>query len=236
MKKAALVTAAGIIVIAAAIAVQAGPRLTVHSPEFNFGMTVQNATVSHSFWLHSTGDDTLRITEVKPGCGCTKAPLDKEVLAPGDSARLDILFATGRYSGMVTKRPVVHTNAGRQPEIMAIHSHILVGPDSAYPVRLQPSRLDVSQFTEAPRRKAKFLVENLGAHDYELELVDWPDQFYEVKLPGKVKAGETVEGEIIVREDKVEESFERSFTFTINDDSGTRYTLPVKRMYRVKKG
>jgi hypothetical protein len=234
MKKFGIVGTALLLIIAA-VSAQAGPRLTVSSQEFNFGKTVQNATISHSFWLYSTGDDTLRVTEVKPGCGCTQAPLDRDVLAPGDSARLEILFKTGRYSGSVTKRPTIFTNMSRDPLFLEINSIVMSGPDSAYPVRLQPSKLDVSQFTQEPRRRASFLVENLSAKDYDLKLIDYPDQFFEVKLPNRVKAGETVEGEIIVREDKIEQGFERSFTFMINDESGTRFTLPVERMYRIKK-
>ncbi|MFH1687888.1 MAG: hypothetical protein ABIE70_10270 [bacterium] len=47
--------------------VTAAPRMTVDEPHFNFGFAPQNSKVSHVFWLKSTGDDTLRILNVKPG-------------------------------------------------------------------------------------------------------------------------------------------------------------------------
>lgn len=43
------------------------PRLTIPESIFDFGIVPQNSSISHVFWLHSTGDDTLRIINVKPG-------------------------------------------------------------------------------------------------------------------------------------------------------------------------
>lgn len=213
----------------------AGPRISVPESEFNFGKAPQSATISHTFWLYSTGDDTLRLTKIVPGCGCTKAPVDDTVLAPGDSTRLEILFDTQRYGGYVTKKPYVMTNVSDEPTILAIHSHVLAVPDSAHPLILTPNRLDVSQFTETPRRKAKFTVHNTSYKDYHLKLIDYPADYFEVRLPSVVKAGETAEGYIEVIESRVPDEFERSLTFEIDDEVGTRYSLPVKRMVRIKK-
>jgi len=43
------------------------PRLTMPETVFDFGFAPQNATISHKFWLISTGDDTLKILKVVPG-------------------------------------------------------------------------------------------------------------------------------------------------------------------------
>jgi hypothetical protein len=47
--------------------VQGAPRLTIPETSFDFGYAPQNAMLTHVFWLHSTGDDTLKIIRVKPG-------------------------------------------------------------------------------------------------------------------------------------------------------------------------
>ena len=57
----------GLCVIIAAGATLAGPNLTIDEPEFDFGFVPQHAKVSHVFWLHSTGDSTLKITKIVPG-------------------------------------------------------------------------------------------------------------------------------------------------------------------------
>ncbi len=45
----------------------AAPRLTIPEEMFDFGSVPQNSKVAHVFWLHSTGDDTLKIVRVNPG-------------------------------------------------------------------------------------------------------------------------------------------------------------------------
>ena len=50
-----------------ASAVIAAPRLTTPDNKFNFGYVPQNSTISHKFWLVSTGEDTLKIIKVVPG-------------------------------------------------------------------------------------------------------------------------------------------------------------------------
>jgi hypothetical protein len=47
--------------------VQGTPRMTLPETEFNFGFVPQNSKVSHVFWVHSTGDEELKILRVKPG-------------------------------------------------------------------------------------------------------------------------------------------------------------------------
>jgi hypothetical protein len=42
-------------------------RLQVSAEEFDFGRVPQGATISHIFWLKNIGEDTLRITDIKPG-------------------------------------------------------------------------------------------------------------------------------------------------------------------------
>ena len=47
--------------------VQAAPHLTIKEPVFDFGYAPQNSKLTHVFWLHSTGDDTLKVLKVVPG-------------------------------------------------------------------------------------------------------------------------------------------------------------------------
>jgi len=44
-----------------------GPRLSFRDTLFEFGYAPQNSTVSHTFWLYSTGTDTVEIHHVVPG-------------------------------------------------------------------------------------------------------------------------------------------------------------------------
>jgi hypothetical protein len=59
------VTLLGILAIAGAAS--AAPRLTIPVGEFDFGFVPQNSSISHVFWLHSSGEDSLKIVRVSPG-------------------------------------------------------------------------------------------------------------------------------------------------------------------------
>ncbi len=214
----------------------AGPVLEISEPEFNFGRVCQGAKIAHVFWIKAVSDDTVRITTIKPGCGCTQAPIGDSVIAPGDSTALEIFFSTRSYRGRVSKRPYLETDAGEEKYYVRIRAELVPEPDTLMPISLSPFNLDVSQFTISPRRRAKFLIQNKSDRDYELTPIDWSREHFDIELPKKIRAGETAEGMIVVREEVIESEFEQSLTFEIDDDDHTRYTLPVKRIYRIKKG
>lgn len=107
---------------------------------------------------------------------------------------------------------------------------MIVRPDSTFPVIIKPYKLDVSQFGEKVRDEMSFTITNVSDKDLTPTLVSWPYHELEVvELPDKIEAGKSAEGHIKIREDKLSESFEKSFTIELNDESKTRFTVPVKR-------
>ena len=62
-----------------------------------------------SIHLLNKGTDTLKIGEVKPGCGCTTAPLDKKEIEPGGFATLSVTVNVN-YEGKITKSITIHSN------------------------------------------------------------------------------------------------------------------------------
>jgi len=213
-------------------AVFAQPKLTVPIDNFNFGYTPQNAKVSCGFWLYSTGRDTLKITNVKTGCGCTKAPLEKDILPPGDSTRLEIIFSTKRYQHEVSKTTRLMTNSGEVTNKVTITSNILLRPDSTYPVTISPYKLNISQLGEKKRDEIKFTLENISPVELEPRIVTFPESVFEVTLPDKIKPGEKAVGKVKLKTKGLESSFQESFTLELNDPNQTRFTVPVVRNYR----
>lgn len=61
--------ALSVIIMTACVAgyVAGAPRMTIPETMFRFGYTPQHSKVTHVFWLHSTGDDSLKILKVLPG-------------------------------------------------------------------------------------------------------------------------------------------------------------------------
>lgn len=217
-----------------AASLTAEPIIEIPDNEFYFGKTVQQATVRHVFWIKSVGTDTLRITEIRPGCGCTEAPLKDSVLAPGDSTELEIIFSTKRFRGLTEKKTAILSNAANEAKSwVTFISDLSQESEEMRPLVVNPMRVDVSQFTKTPRRRAKFLIENRSDEDFGLSIIDSYDLNFTIELPKKIKAGETVEATVIVNENEINEEFTQSFTFQLDDQNKTRYSVPVKRTVRI---
>jgi hypothetical protein len=234
-RKTVFICALGLLLMAVVGSVQAEPVLAITRGEFNFGYVPQHAEISHTFTLRNAGDDTLKITKVIPGCGCTKAPLEKDVLAPGESSNLEIIFSTRKYKGRISKSPKIVTNEGTAPKHVRIITNVTPRPDSTYPLVFKPYKIDFSQFGKKKRDRMKVTIRNVSERDLDLELIAFPYELAEIDLPEKVKAGSSVEAELVLKAENLDTEFGKSFTIQVNDDELTRFTVPVKRSTRVKQ-
>jgi hypothetical protein len=232
MKKINTLILAVIAVFAFAAALMAQADLKIPAEIFDFGIMPQNAKVTGGYWLISSGYDTLRISDVKPGCGCTKAPLKTNTLAPGDSTFLEISFSSKQYKGNVRKGIRINSNASETVRNISLSGTVQIQMDSTKPVIVRPYKLDISQFNAKPREQMKFTLENVSGRDLEWNMVYFPGDYFEVKLPDKIKAGKSVEGILKIKPEYANTEFEKSFTIEFNDADKTRFTIPVTRSIR----
>ncbi len=151
------------------------------------------------------------------------------MLAVGDSTQLEIIFSTKRYSSRITKTPRIQTNEGAPHKNVRIITEVVRRPDSTYPVIIKPYKLDISQFGEKVRDKMKFTVTNVSEQDLDLKMIYAPNDLVEVDLPASVAAGKSAEGVLRLKEPALKMSLEKSFTFELNDEAASRFTVPIKR-------
>lgn len=230
-----LIVLCGSALIVAAGSASAGPAIKVVNPTFNFGKTLQHVAVTHDFWIKSVGDQSLVITKVAPGCGCTKAPLRDSVLAPGDSTVLSITFSTRSYAGKITKRPYLLTNVSDERVQLTIQAEVMIDPEMAAPLKIDPFEIEIARAGDQQHRHGVFLIANRGERDLKLSMVSQPRGVFQATLPDVIKAGETAEGMVVVDKKYSGQEFEKSFTFEINDPGRTRYSIPVKRQPEVSE-
>src|SRR5436190_10300323 len=57
----------------ASVATNSGPRITFAEPRYDFGKVDSATMVKHEYIFTNTGNQTLEVTNVQPGCGCTTA-------------------------------------------------------------------------------------------------------------------------------------------------------------------
>jgi len=208
------------------------PRLELAERDFDFGFVPQNAKISHVFTLKSSGDDTLKIEKVTPGCGCTQMPLEKSAIAPGDEASLEIVFSTGAYSGKVVKNPSIQTNEGPDKQTLKFSAIVVTKPDSTYPVVISPYKLDISQYGEQKREEMTFSITNLSDMTLHPTMISCSAGLCDITLPKKIEAGKTAEGVLKLKQEALDTEFEKSVTIQLDDQAQTRFTIPIKRQVR----
>lgn len=101
---------------------------------FNWGKVAPSQKVlTATFPITNIGTDTLIISEVKPACGCTTAPLDKNIIPPGDTARMTINFNTRGYKGYTSKAISIFSNDSTQSDL-----YVFIHADIVYPIAYSP--------------------------------------------------------------------------------------------------
>lgn len=229
MKRTIGIGVALMLLMLTAATIQAEPKLTFSEAEFNFGYVPQHATVSHVFWLYSSGDQPLNITKIVPGCSCTRMPVEKDILPTGDSLKLVLTFDTRMYRGAVTKHPKIYTNQADSVSQLIFHAIATTRPDSLRPIQIVPYKLDISQYADHVRDRIDFEIKNVSDQDLDLQLIAFPSDLVTVDLPSKVAAGQTASGTVTLKPDALDKHFERSFTFQVSDETGSRFTVPMIR-------
>lgn len=97
-----------------------GPRIVLAEPYYDFGRIPADKIVSHNFVFTNTGDQVLKISEVRSSCGCTTATNWNREVGPGQTGILPVLFNTGGMAGLVQKNLWVLSNDPEQPSSMIL--------------------------------------------------------------------------------------------------------------------
>lgn len=165
------------------------PRIEVSSDYFYFGYMPTNAIVQHLYWIRNTGNDTLRIVSVKPGCGCTTAPLSKDEIAPGDSAQLKVVFDSKNMIGKMVKDIDIFSNdPNKSSTVVKFFAVVNREHDK---VRAEPNVLRFSKFGSKDGKLVKS-VEIVNNYDTEIDitLIELPAGNFKIdKKTAKVRPG-----------------------------------------------
>lgn len=115
----------------------AQPKLKIEGGDtYNWGnVKEKDSPLKAKVKLYNIGTDSLKIINVKATCGCTTAPIDKNVLCAGDSATLDIKLTISGVSGPLHKTINITTNDSSKPNAV-LH----LRADVEVPVTFYPSK------------------------------------------------------------------------------------------------
>jgi hypothetical protein len=99
----------------ACLSASGAPRLVCEQPEFDFGKLNNSETVNHSFVIRNTGDEPLRITNVKACCGAAAIAKDSPV-QPGMSTEIRVKSALLGRQGDQVRSVTIHSNDPDHPQ------------------------------------------------------------------------------------------------------------------------
>ncbi len=106
-----LMSVAAIAICAATTAIAQPKMEIVGGNTYNWGnVNAKQTPLQATVKIVNRGNEVLNVTGVKPGCGCTAAPIDKDKLSPGDTATVKVSLNVGASSGDLTKSITITSN------------------------------------------------------------------------------------------------------------------------------
>jgi len=167
--------------IFAYIGVLAQPKLEIEGgTTYDWGnVTPEQNPLKASIKLHNKGTELLEIKRVKPGCGCTTAPLDTNLIMPGKYATLDVTLNVSTYDGPVTKSISIFTNEPEERTLLMIKANVM------RPITVFPKFLSFPKLFLNEESVGKVVITNN---------TDQPVKVTEVQVSARVIAG-AVDGE-----------------------------------------
>ncbi|MCX7880642.1 MAG: DUF1573 domain-containing protein [Ignavibacteria bacterium] len=139
--------------------------------------------------IKNVGNEVLKILEVKPGCGCTTAPLDKTELQPGEEATLDVTLRIAGFSNEVTKSVRIASNDPDNP-----NKYLFLKTKIYHPILVQPTAyFTFTQMTVGKESVASVTLKNNTNENITFSDIQFEPENLSINLPRTLtlKAGET---------------------------------------------
>lgn len=118
----------------------------VGSNQKDWGKVLQdNGPLKTKIKIKNTGDKLLEIYGVKPGCGCTTAPIDKKLIDPGDVATVSVELKIEKDSGPITKGIEFTTNDPKNDRISYLLKANVKVPLEVFPSFMNLGAIQLNQ-------------------------------------------------------------------------------------------
>jgi Protein of unknown function (DUF1573) len=96
-----------------------GQTIVVDNPTADAGTVQRGTPITKEFVVKNTGSAPLRITDVKPACGCMQAKFDKTI-SPGGAGKIVLTVDTKSFRSAISKNAVVTSNDTATPQLSLI--------------------------------------------------------------------------------------------------------------------
>lgn len=111
-------------IVASVSALAQGQLEIVGGDTYDWG-TVAPGKLQTVITVKNVGEQDLKINEVRPGCGCTVAPIDKNLLPPGEVGKISITLDVTTRSGPVEKTvTITSTDTARPTRVLSLKANV----------------------------------------------------------------------------------------------------------------
>ena len=96
------------------------PIIHLEKDTFQLGLVLIGDSTNVHLSIKNEGKETLNITNIGYGCGCTKGKLEKKVLKASESTTFEFTYKNGGDVGSFDKTIIFETNAVEPFKILKI--------------------------------------------------------------------------------------------------------------------
>ncbi len=155
--------------------------------------------------------------------------MTQRLIAVGDSADIEIVFATRKYTGEQVKRTtVVTSDITKGNTSLILHATVAGQNDTIGGILLvDPPFVDIAQ--DERDREFDVMVTNLAEVPLTPTLVSAPYEVFEIDYVNRaIPPGESARMKVRVTDGTEVNTAKKSFTFEFDDARRTRFSLPVE--------
>ncbi|MEW5700856.1 MAG: DUF1573 domain-containing protein [Candidatus Zixiibacteriota bacterium] len=204
----------------------ADPKIRLSEEMFDFGFLPEGPHVYHRYWLCNDGTDTLKVTDVQPGCGCTTVPLPKKTVSPGDSVPLDLAFNTRHQDGKVQKSVLLVSNDKAMPEKRLLFVSMVGAAEGLVRVAPRAAYLDT-----LGKESQSFVITNTSSTPYKIMVTSPPPEFMSLVLSSMdLPAGGKISGTLAAGAKTPIGVYTGSFTLKFDGEQSHSVTVPIYGM------
>ncbi|MGQ9864143.1 MAG: DUF1573 domain-containing protein [Bacteroidia bacterium] len=100
-------------------------QIKFEKEEHDFGKIKEGEKVQYRFKFKNTGSAPVRITDVKPSCGCTSPEWTKDVVPPGGEGYVEVIFDSQGRQGTQNKSVTVLAEADPPTYILRFTGEVI---------------------------------------------------------------------------------------------------------------
>lgn len=201
----------------------AAPIIQAQQPSHNFGTLIQGKKLDHTFIIRNNGDTPLKISHIRPACGCTAVNASSPVVNPGKTSEIKVSFNSANFFGTVSKTIAVESNDPSNP----VYTLTLTGTITEE-ISIKPKQLNLGQVKPDVASSSVITVENRSGKPLKLTSVKSPMPQLSIK-PDKtlLKPGESAKISVTVTARRDDRMLSGYIAITTDNPEKQEIMVPV---------